>query len=158
MFRTQKKGKGIKIMAKNSVTKKNVIEALMAMDFVDDVKIGDVVVTPADIKETLEKSLASLENKAAKAKEKAAQKKVEGDEIRDKIEAVLGDKPKTIADIIAAVDIDDLTPAKVTARMTQLVKLGRVDKEQVKVGDNRKVMAYKIATNDNVVDLDDDEE
>ena len=132
------------------VTKKNVIEALMAMDFVDDVQVGDVIVTPADIKETLEKSLISLENKAAKAKERASQKKVEGDELRDKIESVLDDNYKTIADIIAAVNVEDLTPAKVTSRMSQLVKLGRVEKDQIKVGDNRKVMGYKIATSTDV--------
>ena len=142
-------------MAKNSVTKKNVIEALMAMNFVDDVQVGDVIVTPADIKETLEKSLASLENKAVKAKERAAQKKIEGDELRDKIESVLDDDFKTIADIIDAVDVEDLTPAKVSSRVAQLVKLGRVEKEQVKVNDNRKVMAYKIATSTDVdVDVD----
>lgn len=142
-------------MATTKVTKRNVIEALMAMNFVDDVQVGDVIVTPADIKETLEKSLASLENKAVKAKERAAQKKVEGDELRDKIESVLDDDFKTIADIIDAVDIEDLTPAKVSSRVGQLVKLGRVEKEQVKVDDNRKVMAYKIATSTDVdVDVD----
>lgn len=142
-------------MANVKVTKKNVLEALMAMNFVDDVQVGDVIVTPADIKETLEKSLASLENKAVKAKERAAQKKVEGDELRDKIESVLDDDFKTIADIIDAVDVEDLTPAKVSSRVGQLVKLGRVEKEQVKVDDNRKVMAYKIATSTDVdVDVD----
>lgn len=142
-------------MATTKVTKRNVIEALMAMNFVDDVQVGDVIVTPADIKETLEKSLASLENKAVKAKERAAQKKVEGDELRDKIESVLDDDFKTIADIIDAVDVEDLTPAKVSSRVAQLVKLGRVEKEQVKVNDNRKVMAYKIATSTDVdVDVD----
>lgn len=142
-------------MATTKVTKRNVIEALMAMNFVDDVQVGDVIVTPADIKETLEKSLASLENKAVKAKERAAQKKVEGDELRDKIESVLDDDFKTIADIIDAVDVEDLTPAKVSSRVAQLVKLGRVEKEQVKVDDNRKVMAYKIATSTDVdVDVD----
>lgn len=136
-------------------TKKAVIQALMAMNFVDDVQVGDVIVTPADIKETLEKSLASLENKAVKARERAQAKKIEGDELRDKIESVLDDDFKTIADIIAAVDVEDLTPAKVSSRVGQLVKLGRVEKEQVKVDDNRKVMAYKIATSTDVdVDVD----
>jgi hypothetical protein len=130
---------------KNNVTKKNVIEALMTMNFVDDVQVGDVIVTPADIKDTLEKSLASLENKAVKARERAQAKKIEGDELRDKIESVLDDNYKTISDIIAAVGVEDLTPAKVSARLGQLVKIGRVEKEQVKLED-RRVMGYRIAT------------
>lgn len=120
----------------------NAIKALVAED--TQVKVGDVTVTAADIESYVDVTLKQLAAKAEKAKETAAKKRAEGDALRDAVEAVLTDEFQTTADIFAQIEGEDLTSAKVSARLTQLVKAGAAVKEQVKTGD-RKLMAYKRA-------------
>lgn len=86
-----------------------------------------------------------LENKAIKNKERAAQRKVEGDELRDTISNILVDEFQTIDEIVDQIDDEEITKAKVVARLTQLVNLGEAIKEQVKTEDGKKVMSYKRA-------------
>lgn len=89
-----------------------------------------------------------LEAKAAKAAERAASKKADGDELRNAVQAVLTDELQTIDAITAQIDGEDITKAKVTARLTQLVKAGVATKDMVKTEDSRKVTAYKLASGD----------
>lgn len=89
-----------------------------------------------------------LEAKAAKAAERAASKKADGDELRNAVQAVLTDELQTINAIIAQIEGEDITKAKVTARLTQLVKAGVATKDMVKTEDSRKVTAYKLASGD----------
>lgn len=123
------------------MTKRDVLNALATVDFTEDITVGDVVVTPADIAEFVENSLAQLDNRAAKAAERAANKKAEGDQMRATIKAVIGETPMTIAEIIEAVDDPELTNAKAVARLTQLVKLGEIYKADTKV-DGRTLKVY----------------
>lgn len=128
-------------MSDVKVTKKNVLEALASLDFTEDVVVGDVTVTPDDIKNYIDTALTQLENRAAKAAEKQAEKKAEGDALRADIKAVLGETPKTIAEIVVELDDETVTSAKVVARLTQLCKLGEAFKTDVKDG-NRTIKAY----------------
>lgn len=89
-----------------------------------------------------------LEAKAAKAAERAASKKADGDELRNSVQAVLTDDLQTIDTITAQIDGEDITKAKVTARLTQLVKAGVAIKDMIKTEDSRKVTAYKLASGD----------
>lgn len=89
-----------------------------------------------------------LEAKAAKAAERAASKKADGDELRNAVQAVLTDDLQTIDAITAQIDGEDVTKAKVTARLTQLVKAGVAAKDMVKTEDGRKVTAYKLGSGD----------
>lgn len=93
----------------------------------------------------LDKQVELLASKAEKARAKAAEKKVEGDALRDAVEAVLTETPQTIAEITAQIEGEDVTVHKVTARLTQLVKAGIVVKEAVKIEKSKK-MAYRLAT------------
>ena len=96
--------------------------------------------------EFIEKQIDQLKAKAEKAKSRAEEKKIEGDELREAVANALTNEPQTIDAITTTVaEIFDVTKAKVTARLTQLVKLGEATKEQVKI-DNRKVMVYSLAT------------
>ena len=110
---------------------------------------GDV--TAADVTAYCDKTLEQLANKAAKAKEKAAEKKVEGDELRDAVEAVLTNEYQVIGDIFPQVadEAGEITTAKVTYRLTALVKAGIAEKAEVKVSSEgektRKVMGYRLA-------------
>lgn len=96
-----------------------------------------------ELVEFIEKQITLLDNKAAKAKERAAEKKAEGDELRALVEATLTDEYQTIADITEQIDSEDVTKAKVTARLTQLVKDGLAVKEEAKTEDGKKVMVYR---------------
>lgn len=124
------------------ITKRNVLMALatvIADDF--NVTVGEVTVTADDVRNYIDTTIEQLDKKAESAAKRAADKRAEGDELRAKIAAVLTDEYKTIADIIAAIGDEDLTPGKVTARLTQLVKLQEAHKTKVKKND-RQVMAY----------------
>jgi hypothetical protein len=124
------------------VTKKQVftaiITAVAGMDKVGDLD-KDVVVA------TLETAIAQIDAKATKAKEKAAEKKVAGDELRDVIASLLTSELQTADDIVAQIEGDDVTKSKVVARLSQLVSTGAAAKEQIKAADGRKLMAYKLA-------------
>ena len=100
--------------------------------------------------EFIEKQIDQLKAKAEKAKSRAEEKKIEGDELREAVANALTNEPQTIDAITAIVaESFDVTKAKVTARLTQLVKLGEATKEQVKI-DGRKIMVYKSTANKSI--------
>ena len=124
-------------------TKRQIFEALNTMTF-EDVIVGDAIVTDADIKDFIEKSIAQIDARNEKVKERQAQKKAEGDELRARVKAVLGTEPMKVAEIVAAINDPEVTSAKVVSRLTQLVNAGDVVKEDVKV-DGRTLKVYTIA-------------
>lgn len=97
-----------------------------------------------DAIEFIDKQLELIASKAEKARERAAKTKAEGDELREAVRAVLTDEFQTIDDIVAQIAEEGVTKAKVTARLTQLVKAEMAEKDQVKADDGRKVMAYRL--------------
>ena len=100
--------------------------------------------------EFIEKQIDQLKAKAEKAKSRAEEKKIEGDELREAVANALTNEPQTIDAITTTVaEIFDVTKAKVTARLTQLVKLGEATKEQVKI-DGHKIMVYKSTANKSI--------
>lgn len=103
-------------------------------------------VTAEDVIAYCDTTIEQLEKKAAKAKEKAAEKKDKGDELRETVLAVLTDELQTRDQIFAQIEDEDgeLTVAKIGARLTQLVNAGLAVKEDVKV-DKRTVKGYKLA-------------
>ena len=126
-----------------AITKRQIFEALNTMTF-EDVIVGDAIVTDADIKDFIEKSIAQIDARNEKVKERQAQKKAEGDELRARVKAVLGTEPMKVAEIVAAINDPEVTSAKVVSRLTQLVNAGDVIKEDVKV-DGRNLKVYTIA-------------
>lgn len=101
--------------------------------------------------EFLDKQIDQLKAKAEKAKSRAEEKKLEGDALREVVYNALTNEPQTIDAItdIVTENCSDVTKAKVTARLTQLVKLGEATKEQVKI-DGRKIMVYKATANKSI--------
>ena len=92
--------------------------------------------------------IALLDKKAAKAKETAAKKRAEGDELTDAVRAALSeDTFEAISDIAARIEGEDVTVSKVTYRLTQLVKNGEAEKSEIEVAGGegqkkRKIMGY----------------
>ena len=136
-------------MAEKKLTKKDFYTAIRGM--VEGIEmVGDI---PADeVLAFIDKAVEQINAKAAKAKEKADEKKTEGDELRAAVEAILTDELQTIDAITAQVEGEDITKSKVTARLTQLVKADIARKEQVKDESGRKVMAYALKSMEDPVE------
>ena len=116
---------------------------------IKDVVAGSDVENAQELMDFIDRQVELIASKAEKAKARAAKQKAEGDELRDAVQAVLTGELQVIDEIVAQVNFEDVTKAKVTARLTQLVNAGIAVKEQQKV-DSRKVMAYKLADTDEV--------
>lgn len=94
----------------------------------------------------IDEQVKQIDTKADKARERAANKKAEGDALREAIYNTLTSEPKTIPAICAELGDEEITEAKVRARLSQLVSLDRVEKEKVKVDGGEK-MGYFIPAN-----------
>ena len=123
------------------ITKKEFYAAIRLM--VENIEmVGEI---PADeVLNFIDKTVEQLDAKAERAKEKAAEKRSEGDSLRAEVENVLSNELQTIDVIAAQITGEDVTKSKITARLTQLVKADIAQKEQIKDANGRKVMAYAL--------------
>jgi hypothetical protein len=127
------------------ITKREMFEAIK-----ETFETGSCKFDAATVMAFCDKEIASLDAKAAKAKERAAAKKAEADVLMDQVRDTLTDEFQTIADIAAAVaEVNaDATVSKVTYRLTKLVEAGDAEKTDVTVpgvdgGKARKVKAFR---------------
>lgn len=93
----------------------------------------------------VDKQVEMLDAKADKAKARAAEKRAEGDELRATVKAVLTNEFQGIEDILPQVEGEEITKAKIIARLTQLVKAGEVEKAKAKTEDKKEITVYKLA-------------
>ena len=127
------------------ITKREMFEAIIAL-----ATGGEMKYEAEAFVNFCENEIALLDKKAAKAKERAATKKAEGDELTEAVRAAMSTEEfEPIADIAARIEGEDVTVAKVQYRLTQRVKNGDAEKEQITVpgGEGqkaRKIMAYKL--------------
>lgn len=126
------------------MTKREKFERVM--NFVAGTEVSFSDEERAEMLEWCDKEIAALNAKNEKAKERAAEKRAAGDELRERVYAAIGDaaEPITVNGILEAMDDSSLTPAKITARTRQLVAAGVIEKQMVKV-DGRKLTAYTVA-------------
>lgn len=114
--------------------------------------LKDIVLNSNDenvevLTEFIENEVAAIERTAAKAKERTAAKKAEGDDLRARVKDVLTEDYQTVDEIFVQVEAkedEELSKAKIIARLTQLVNNGDAEKTDVKAGD-KKVKGYKLA-------------
>lgn len=97
-----------------------------------------------------QKEVDALAARAQKAKDRAAEKRAEGDELQAAVLEALTDELATRQEITDRVDPSyEASVAKIGYRLTSLVKAGKAVKEEVTVagedGKNRKVAAYRLA-------------
>ena len=128
------------------ITKREMYEAIKETFETGSCKFdADTVIAFCD------KEITALDNKAAKAKERAAAKKAEADVLYDQVkDALNADEFQTIADIAATVaEVNaDATVSKVTYRLTKLVEAGVAEKTDVTIpgvdgAKARKVKAFR---------------
>ena len=133
------------------VTEAMILTAIAAIAQEVQLENGEdvVTVTQEDIQNFASKKLAALERKKEKARENAAKKRAEGDELGKVVESVLTNEFQTADEVLAAVlevwdgDEADATRQKVIYRLSNLVKLEKAEKTDVKV-DKRTIKAYKV--------------
>ena len=128
------------------ITKREMFEAIK-----ETFETGTCKFDAATVMAFCDKEIASLDAKAAKAKERAAAKKAEADVLMDQVRDALTGEFQTIADIAAAVaEVNpDATVSKVTYRLTKLVEAGDAEKTVVAVpgtdgAQARKVKAFRV--------------
>lgn len=128
-----------------TITERAALEAIR-----ETFSTGTSPIAAEDIIAYCDKKLTALDNKAAKARERAAAKRAESDALLNQVADALTDEFAVIADITAVVtDVNpDATVARVTNRLTKLVAEGRAEKTQLAVpgvdgSKARKVSAYR---------------
>ena len=118
---------------------KALVEAVGAVEGIDT----DGIVAFCD------KEIATLDTRAEKAKERAAEKRAEGDELQAAVLAALTDEPASRQEVTDRIEGEDVTLAKVGYRLTALVKQGLAVKGEIAVtgedGKSKKVAAYRLA-------------
>ena len=109
--------------------------------------IAELCADNAEVVAFCENEVAKLDAKAAKAKEKAAEKRAAGDELYAEVIACVGETPVTADTVYAEnfADYEDLSVAKIRARLSQGVKNEVLAKETIKVDGKAKVHYTRIA-------------
>lgn len=130
------------------ITKREMYTAIM-----NGVATGEFAYTAEEISAFCANEIALLDKKAIKAKENAAKKRAEGDELTEAVLAVLTPDFEPIADIAARVDFPDATVAKITNRLSNLYKAGKADKAEIEIpatetSKKRRCVAYALAVSE----------
>ena len=97
-----------------------------------------------DLVELCNTKITQIEAKAQKAKEKAAEKKVNGDKLRDLVQKTLTNDFQTVDAIVEAINDEEITKGKVVNRLTSLVKNDLAEKTDIKLEDGRTVKANRV--------------
>lgn len=111
----------------------------MVLEVVQDQEQQDELV------EFIDKQIETLEKRKVAAAARAEKKREESDELTEAIFAQIGEDLITVDEIVVALDSEEVTRNKVTARLGKLVKAGRIAKEYIKVDGNKR-MAYRLPT------------
>ena len=94
----------------------------------------------------IDHELDLLAAKSEKAKARAQAAKEKSDALKDTIYGVLNaESYMTIVEILGYIEDEEVTRAKVAARLAKLVDAGKVVKDNVKNEEGKKVMGYRIA-------------
>lgn len=100
-----------------------------------------------ELVEFIDKQLETLEKRKLAAAARAEKKREASDAMSDAILAVVGAELTTVDDIVAAINDEEVTRNKVTARLGKMVKAGLIVKESIRVDGNKR-MAYRLAADE----------
>lgn len=134
-------------MENKRMTDKTFYENIVAL-----MTTGEVTVDPQEMIDKAQQKIASIERKAERAKERAAEKKAAGDELTEVVKGYLTNEFAVTADITAKVNADsdeEYSKQKIGYRLRQLVEMGVAVADDVVVtkedGKKSTVKAYKLA-------------
>lgn len=117
-------------------------------NLIEDVEFEDAA-EQAELIEFVDKQIETLNARKAAAAKRAEKKRQESDELTDRIYDVIGEDYITVDEVVAALNDEDVTRNKVTARLGKLVRNGAIEKAKIKIeGIENKKMAYKRITED----------
>lgn len=117
---------------------------------IEAMKTGEIKYNPNDVIAFCEHEIELLDKKTAKAKERAAAKRAEGDELTEQIYNILsGDEFMTIPEIVKALGDEDISAQKASYRLRSLVEANRAEKTEITVaspdgGKASKRVAYRL--------------
>ena len=121
------------------ITKREMYEAIAKA-----MEAGECKYAPDVVIEFCENEIALLDKKAAKAKERAATKKAEADELMEVVAEALSEDFEPIAEIAGRIQGDDVTVAKVQYRLRKLAEAGRAEKSEITIPGGEGVKARKV--------------
>lgn len=132
---------------------KDIVKGLSEEAFPEGVGANDVL-------DFIDRQVELLDKRAAASKERAAKKRAASDELTELIYTMIFEAEDLITadEIVEKIGDEEVTKNKVTARVSKLVKAGRVAKEQVKLEDGKKRMAYRVAEEGEGVEAEADAE
>ena len=138
-------------MTTEKITKREMFEAIKGLAESGALHMVDFNenITDEAVAEFCANEIDLLDKKAAKAKERAAAKKAEGDELTEQIYDVLSsDEFMTIPEIVKALGNEDVSAQKASYRLRTLVAENRAEKTEVSVpgadgGKASKKVAYR---------------
>ena len=110
---------------------------------------GNIKYDPSDVIAFCEHEIELLDKKTAKAKERAAAKRAEGDELTEQIYNVLyDDEFMTIPEIVKALGDESVSAQRASYRLRSLVEANRAEKTEITVagsdgGKASKRVAYR---------------
>lgn len=91
---------------------------------------GEIMVDPQEMIDKAQQKIASIERKAERAKERAAEKKAAGDELLEMVKKYLSNEYTTTADIVAAMNVEsteEYSKQKIGYRLRTLVEMGEAE-------------------------------
>lgn len=116
---------------------------------IEAMKTGEIKYNPDDVIAFCEHEIELLDKKTAKAKERAAAKRAEGDELTEQIYNVLyDDEFMTIPEIVKALGDESVSAQRASYRLRTLVAENRAKKTEVSIpgvdgGKASKKVAYR---------------
>ena len=131
-------------MTEKKMTKREMLNAIKV-----GCTTGEWTVSDVEVAEFCDNEISLLDKKAAKAKERQAAKKAEGDELTEVVKSVLTNDFQVTADIAKAVlevtGDESNTVHKISYRLGQLVKNGEAESTDVKIpgGEGQKTRTIK---------------
>lgn len=103
--------------------------------------IADLLADNADVVKFCNAEIALLDKRADKERARAQAKRA-NDPLLEVVANAVGPDYMSIADIVAAIDDESVTAAKVAARLSKLIDAGKVEKEDATI-DKRRIKVYR---------------
>lgn len=131
------------------ITKRNMYEALVNFANVGSLTFtteeGEHIVSNEELLAFAENEIGLLDKKTEKAKERAATKKAGADELAEAVYAAMSDEEfEPIAEIVARIEGEDVTVAKVQYRLKVLVDAGKAERTELTIPGGEGVKTRKV--------------